>query len=75
MKNNNIFKKYIKLLNIFGCGVANGIYISPSPDRVAYHFFEYSRAMFSGSGIMLYVAPLLDLFLNYSLQSMICWMR
>ena len=38
-------------------------------------FFEYARARFQCVGIMLYVAPLLDLFLNYSLPSMICWMR
>ncbi len=38
-------------------------------------YFLKIDARFSGGGIMLYVAPLLDLDLNYSLQSIICWMR
>ncbi len=38
-------------------------------------YFLNIDARFSGGGIMLYVAPLLDLDLNYSLQSIICWIR
>lgn len=43
--------------------------------RSAEEFFPNMYARFRGGGIMLYVAPLLDLDLNYSLQSIICWMR
>lgn len=74
MKNNNIFKKYINLLNVFGLEHKRCIEAIPVK-RGLQIFFEYSCARFQCGGILLYVAPLLDLFLNYSLQSMICWMR